>query len=81
MGFEEGEEVVVDELAAVVDVDDFGWEGEALEEVGEGGGGGFGSAVPTGGEAVPLGGRVGDVEDPEEVFAHIAAAEGDGIDL
>ena len=81
VGFEEGEEVVVDELATVVDVDDFGREGEALEEMGEGVGGGFRAAVPAGGEAVPLGDRVSDVEDPEEAFAHIAAAEGNGIDL
>lgn len=81
VGVEKGKEVVVDEFAAVVDVDDFGWEGEAFEEVGEGTGGGFGATVPTGGEAVPLGGGIGDMEDPKETFAEVAAAEGDGVDL
>ena len=81
VGSEEGEEVVVEEFAAVVDVDNFGWEGELFEEVREGVCGGLGAAVPAGGEGAPLGGRVGDVEDPEEAFAHVAAAERDGVHL
>ena len=91
VGFEEGEEVVVEEFAAMafrlwlrsvaVDVDGFGWEGELFEEVREGVGGGLGAAVPAGGKGAPLGGRVGDVEDPEEAFAHVAAAERDGVHL
>ena len=70
VGSEEGEEVVVEEFAAMafrlwlrsvaVDVDGFGREGKAVEEVREGVGGGLGAAVPAGGEGAPLGGRVGD---------------------
>ena len=48
VGSEEGEEVVVEEFAAVVDVDNFGWEGELFEEVREGVCGGLGAAVPRG---------------------------------
>ena len=34
-----------------------------------------------GAQALPLGGGVGDVHDPEEAFAHVSPAEGDGVDL
>ena len=34
-----------------------------------------------GGPGAPLGGGVGDVHDPEEAFAHVSPAEGDGVDL
>ena len=81
VGGEVGEEVVVDELAAVVDVDDLGREGEVGEDVVEGLAGGLGASVPGGGAGAPLGGGVGGVHDPEEAFAQVAAAEGDGVDL
>ena len=73
VGSEEGEEVVVEEFAAVAF--------RLREEVREGVCGGLGAAVPAGGEGAPLGGRVGDVEDPEEAFAHVAATERDGVHL
>ena len=81
VGGEVGDEVVVDELAAVVDVDGLGREGEVGEDVVEGLAGGFGASVPGGGADAPLGGGVGGVHDPEEAFAQVAAAEGDGVDL
>ena len=69
VGGEVGEEVVVDELAAVVDVDDLGREGEVGEDVVEGLAGGLGATVPGGGAGAPLGDGVGGVHDPEEAFA------------
>ena len=81
MGGEVGEEVVVDELVAVVDVDDFRREGKVGEDVVEGLAGGLGAAIPGGGAGSPLGGGIGDVHDPKEALAHIPSAEGDGVDL
>ena len=53
--------------------------GEQIKEVGKGVSDGFGTEVPAGGEDVPLGESIGDVEDSEEAFAQVAATEGDSL--
>lgn len=40
-----------------------------------------GRAYPAGGESIPLGGGVGDMEDPKEAFTHVAATGCDGVHL
>ncbi len=73
--------MVIDEFAAVVDVEDAGAEREALEDVQEGAHRGFGATIPSGGAGISLGNGVGEVEKPEEAFFRAIPAKGDGIDL
>lgn len=44
----------------------------AREKVGEGVGGSLSVVIPAGGKSIPLGGRVDDLEDPEEAFTFVA---------